>query len=395
MKVLIINESYKGGGTEVQTRREFNILRRHGHEVYLLTLDPSVPENVDCCIGNELNIPIKFSGFNKQIHRIIKSGKWEHIIEKLVDDINPDVIHLNRTHDTEIDVYHAIQKYPTVQTLRDYGYVCPNNLCIDNNLICCKGYKYGSCRQCLSGNPKLLIRSLFFDYINNLRKKSVNLFVAPSEALSIACTENGLTTRCINNPFDFSVIKKNIPMLDTATFLYYGLIAEHKGVSRLIDAFEEFHRKNLMCKLMLAGKCDKSYKAIFDSILKKPFVEYVGEVTNEQIMEIYRNIYCVIVPSLWIENYPNTVLEAIANKTLVIGSNRGGIPELIGDSRFLFDVLDHKDIVQKLKYAWNLSDEEYIKVVNSRYDKIKHDNSENLYYQKIMSAFSIITSDKR
>ncbi len=100
-------------------------------------------------------------------------------------------------------------------------------------------------------------------------------------------------------------------------------------------------------------------------------------------MEIYADIYCVIVPSLWLENYPNTVLESIANKTLVIGSNRGGIPELIGNSDLLFDITKEDDLYHKIQYVINLDKDKYIKFVEDRYNFIKENNSSDTYCMRL------------
>jgi glycosyltransferase involved in cell wall biosynthesis len=39
-----------------------------------------------------------------------------------------------------------------------------------------------------------------------------------------------------------------------------------------------------------------------------------------------------LLPSLWLENQPLTAIEAMINGIPVIGSDRGGIPETLGDS---------------------------------------------------------------
>ena len=39
-----------------------------------------------------------------------------------------------------------------------------------------------------------------------------------------------------------------------------------------------------------------------------------------------------VMPSLWWENQPLVVIEAMVNGIAVIGSDRGGIPEALGDA---------------------------------------------------------------
>ena len=64
--------------------------------------------------------------------------------------------------------------------------------------------------------------------------------------------------------------------------------------------------------------------------------------------------YCVIVPSKLFDNYPTTVLEAMGNKTLVIGSNVGGVAEIINDPLFLFDLSNVNSVEKTIKNVQTL-----------------------------------------
>ena len=74
----------------------------------------------------------------------------------------------------------------------------------------------------------------------------------------------------------------------------------------------------------------------------------------------------------------------------VIGSNRGGIPELIKNKDALFDVLDKQDIIEKLEYSYRLSEENYREQVTARYLDIKVNNSLEAYYNKLLSIHNSI-----
>jgi glycosyltransferase involved in cell wall biosynthesis len=241
---------------------------------------------------------------------------------------------------------------------------------------------FGKCGRCIGNNIELRFKTRILYKINTARKKAINRFMCPSEALTKACNLNGLPTVCINNPFDMSIVKKD-EMAKTKVFLYYGRVSSDKGVSILVKVFSEFQKGHPDAVLWIIGSVSPEYKDEFSNICSNKCIEYKGCLKNKDIMELYRQVYCVAVPSLWLENYPNTVLEAIANKTLVIGSNRGGIPELIGNDNYLFNVLDEQDILKKLSYAYGLDTEEYIAVTNLRYEWMKKNNSLDRYYETL------------
>ena len=381
MKVLLINEFNTMGGTEIQSKREINMMRKRGHDYYYLTFDPYVdPKTLE---DKFYNIPIDFSNNQKIKHRMFTSHKYIEMISKIIDEIHPDVIHMNNVFNLPLDVYKCVAKYPTFQTIRDFAAVCPKSTCIFDDYSACLGYKHHSCKEC-TNDMALKFKLMALKKINKARLASVNQFICPSQALSDVCTNNGLPTKCVNNQFDFSIIKKEEITSNSKTFMYYGRISKDKGVNHLVDAFNKICEETKEYKLIFIGGVDKPYEEEFNSLIKvNPNISYLGKKSNSEIMEIYKDIYCVIVPSLWLENYPNTVLESIANKTLVIGSNRGGIPELIGNSDLLFDITKKDDLYHKIQYVISLDKDKYIEFVEDRYNFIKENNSSDTYCMRL------------
>lgn len=390
MKILLINDLRVAGGTEVQTKREFELFKSQGHDVSLLTFDA----DYELCVSRNkeqlYNIPIRLNNFQKIYHRYFTSKAISQNIKEVLAVVRPDVIHINNIVQIPLDVFACVGNIPTVQTLRDYGVICPKSTCIDKSGAACRGYKFGNCCQCIGLNLVNLAKIKILDNINAARCKNIKKFVAPSAALALACTNNGIQTECLNNPFDFKIIKKSVITYKAKNYLYYGKISREKGVSELVRAFDVFSKNHSDAKLIFAGSVAVEYWQEFQKICGKPYVEYRGVLKNADIMALYNEIYCVVVPSLWIENYPNTVLEAIANKTYVIGSNRGGIPELIKNKDALFDVLDKQDIIEKLEYSYRLSDEDYREQVVARYLDIKVNNSLEAYYKKLLKIYNSI-----
>lgn len=386
MRILLINELKHKGGTEIQTRREFDYFASKGNEMYLLTFDPNEKEITS---GKEINIPCKYNLLKRTYHRLFLSRIFLRRLKKIIDEIKPDVIHINNVWRNCLDVMVAVQNYPVVQTIRDYGAVCPKLTCIYDDYSMCMGYGFGDCKRCLR-TAELQIKLFSLKRYNKLRNLSVNKFLAPSRALANCCSKNEIPTECVNNPFDFSIINNNRKSFKyPQIFMYYGLIAEIKGVLQLIDAFRNVDTNNV--ELWFIGEIDKPFKEKFMNEIKEvPYIKYFGKKKNEEIMRLYCDVYCVIVPSLWIENYPNTVLEAIANRTLVIGSNRGGIPELIQCDKLLFDVCSKEDIVKVITYVLNMSEKEYITITSDAFNRIISSNSQEKYYANLVSIYNQI-----
>lgn len=377
MKILLINNFVEYGGTEVQSKREIENFDSHGDDVYYLTFDNKSDVKLN---SKHYNLKISNNKFSYFYNKLFFNPVLAKKIRKIIDKINPDFVHLNHCFYCPFTLYKILGEYKTIQTIRDYSFVCPKQTCIKKNFEECDGSSYNSCNECLDIKNKL-VKKIYFNRLKKYRLKYIKKFICPSQALTDKSRSNGFDTLCIHNPFDFSkIIPKNY-ICEEKNYLYYGLISDFKGVYRLIDAFKEFSM-NRNCKLYFAGK-------FFSSVDKKKFeksiqdvsnIEYLGFLKNSEILKFQSNVYCTIVPSLWLENYPNTVLESQACKTLVIGPNRGGFIEMIGSDKFLFNILDKNDIIKKLEYTYSLDKNEYINFVNKKYEEALNKNSNENYY---------------
>ena len=76
-------------------------------------------------------------------------------------------------------------------------------------------------------------------------------------------------------------------------------------------------------------------------------------IPDEMYQEIKKTKVAVL-PSEWYENCPMTVLEAFAAGKPVIGSDIGGIPELIegGVDGFTFPPGDATALAEKISWVW-------------------------------------------
>ena len=86
----------------------------------------------------------------------------------------------------------------------------------------------------------------------------------------------------------------------------------------------------------------------------------------------------MLVPSLWNESFGLAAAEAMANGIPVLASNRGSLPEIVGDAGFLFDIPEkYTSAIRELPTAEEVTpwvetiirlwdDEEFYRSVSSR-----------------------------
>ena len=391
MRILIINELNQFGGAEIQANMEKELMLSKGHEVYFLTFDDKFPLNTE---GNDLNVPIKMNTAEKVYSHIIGSPKIKKEIREIINRVQPEVVHLHNLIKIPIEILECIKDIPAVQTVHDYSAICIKSTCINKRKEECCGYNCTHCFKCIGFSPKFIYRYIFLKRYNRLRKKAVDLFVAPSKALTNKLNSNGIDAFCINNPFDISKFScKEKMSASKKIYMYYGRIVDYKGINELFRAFDDFS-KNKNVELWVVGNVDRSFEKRFDILMKADYAVYLGEKSFEDIMRLYKDIYCVVVPSLWIENYPNTVIEAVANKTLVIGTDRGGIPEIIRRKDLCFNILDEHSFVEALEYTYGLSEAEYKTITESMNERLLSENSLERYYSALMSLITNLLRSK-
>ena len=162
-------------------------------------------------------------------------------------------------------------------------------------------------------------------------------------------------------------------------------LSEEKGIRTLIKAME----KNWKTKLLVVG----------DGVLKNELKKYAedkgltniiftGYKSGDELNDLIRNAMFTIVPSECYENCPMAILESFAMGKPVIGSNIGGIPELISDGfdGLLFESGNEMDLKEKIFYLFNNSSK--IKEMGKRgREKVEEKYNKELHYQKINKIY--------
>lgn len=116
-----------------------------------------------------------------------------------------------------------------------------------------------------------------------------------------------------------------------------GFDDSRKGQDVLLKASEIVHEidKSISFEIVGGGINFDSYKERYSSA----WVRFHGRLSDPLDVLLMCNL--LVVPSL-ADSCPNTVSEGINCSVPVIGSNRGGIPELLDDKEALFDIDEEK-----------------------------------------------------
>ena len=124
--------------------------------------------------------------------------------------------------------------------------------------------------------------------------------------------------------------------------LFVGTLEPRKNVGVLLDAYEELLAKQTAPDLVLAGKATSAARPWLERLTRPPLagkVRHLGYVDAADRRALYEGASVVVVPSLD-EGFGLPVLEAMTLGVPVVASNRGSLPEVLGDAGQLVDAND-------------------------------------------------------
>jgi glycosyltransferase involved in cell wall biosynthesis len=113
---------------------------------------------------------------------------------------------------------------------------------------------------------------------------------------------------------------------------YLGQIIPVKGVDALLRTLGSISGG---WELLVGGRGNPQYEESLKRQYASPEIQFLGFVRPGELLA---RIDVLVVPSLWNDPLPTVIFEAYSHGVPVIGSRRGGIPELIDDGKtgFLF-----------------------------------------------------------
>lgn len=372
IRVLLAHNYYSvTGGAEVFFHEVGRILEGEGHDVAKF-----------CCAeeGGGSRYAREFpevehyanGSFLEKIRRvpsIIYNSDARAKFEKVISDFRPDVIHCfaiyGRLTPSILDAAKSAS-VPIVLSCNDYKHICPNYKLFHHGQVCmdCRGGKFYNAvkNQCCHNNLAVSAVSALEAYVHeqmDIWRKNVDRFLFASHFMEEITHDfwgkGRVRTDILRNPFDAR--KYYVTPQVGGSILYFGRLIEEKGVNVLLDAA----RKCPDVSVVIVG--DGPERTQVEAVAGHlPNVRFVGPAWGEDLKRHLRDARAVVVPSLWHENFPYVILQAFAAGKPVIGSRRGGIPELLqaGPHGWLFEPTRVAELAAIMQQAAQLPEEEIL-----------------------------------
>jgi glycosyltransferase involved in cell wall biosynthesis len=339
MRILIAHNAYQQkGGEDGVVASEMALLKSRGIEVELYSRH-----------NDDIN------GMSRLVlvAETVWSGRTETDLARRVAEFRPDVIHAHNTFPLiSPSLYFAAHTagVPVVQTLHNFRLFCPQAMLLREGKVCedCLGrsplrgvlrgcYRGSRVQSAVIGGMQVVHRAL-----GSYRNK-VTRYIALNEFCRDKFIEGGL-------PAERIVVKPNFVDISAGAGemrqggLFVGRLSAEKGVGILMRAMDQVPS----CQLNVIGSGPE------ESLLgSRANVRRLGFLPREQIFGHMQQAAYLLMPSIWYENFPLTLVEAFASGLPVIASRLGAMAVLVEDGKtgLLFDPGSAEDLARKIVWA--------------------------------------------
>lgn len=339
-KILLVNKFYypRGGDCVVMMNTE-NLLLSAGYEVAVFAMQ--YPQTVDSPYKKYFASEVDFGGGMgakiKGVKRTLGMGDIEASFMKLLDDFQPDVVHLHNIHSYLSPVLAKIahkRGIRVVWTLHDYKLLCPAYTCMRGGHPCeiCYSDKTGVLKhRCMKGS--MAASAIAWLEAKKWSRKALesytDTFVCPSEFLASKMQLGGFNASKLKVLCNF-VDPEKLELLRNADgsvrenyYCYVGRLSEEKGVRTLLEAAA---KSGYELRLAGGGPIEDELKAKYAQCSN---IKFLGHLDAKDVAALLSKAKFSVIPSEWYENNPLGVIESLCAGTPVVGAEIGGIPELI------------------------------------------------------------------
>lgn len=367
MKILALLSSLwpNGSGGELASHLYFSMLTNIGFDVFVVV--PTSNANYDVSKYSFKVIYIPKLGYGK--HSLYAPGP---LISKLVKSV--DVVYFASCCWDLIPFVKAKNK-PVVIHLHSYDPVCPVGSLYNFVYGTTCSFEKRSCIRCVylyeRGHFRPFWRAISSTALNGIADKRFAKYLRYADALIfVSNAHRKLFLRHLRHILGGSlprhyVIYNPLPEISYSpprefNVGYFGGLSPLKGFHALLMSWVKVYHNYRDVKL---------YATKMGSLAGSDFLRGINvyaydKLNLEDLEKLYSNISIVVFPSVWQEPLPYVVVEAMLRGRILVGSNVGGVPEIVGvaPGAMLVPPGDFERLADGLEWALSLDREEAVEL---------------------------------
>jgi glycosyltransferase involved in cell wall biosynthesis len=353
MRVLVVNRYWKPlGGVEQCVRDLAGVLEEREHEVVPFAMqDPANwPSEYSKYFPSAIDPAAEGLGARLRVlRRATTAHDTKRLLGRLLDDVEIDVAHVfNAYHHLGTVALLELHRrgIPVVWSLHDYKLGCPNvilhsertrqvcTVCLDHR----SGYAWAPpivrCRAGSVSAGLVLSAEAVATHVTRVYRRVPTVVTVLNSLQRRAAARAGVPDELIHHVPNFIDISAAEPEAQSgargAHVLFAGRLTASKGVDVLVRACA-------IARLPLRVVGDGPARAELEQLAREVGADatFTGDVDRGEVATEMARAAALAVPSLWPDVAPLVVAEGWAAGVPVVGSDLGGLGELIADGRGL------------------------------------------------------------
>ena len=339
MRVLVVHNAYQHkGGEDSVMEAEVTMLAARGHSIMLFLRHND-------SIHKKFRIVTAF--------QTIWSAPVGQEFEATLRSFKPDVVHVHNTFPLiSPSIYWVADRLgvPVVQTLHNFRLLCPQAMFLRNGKICedCLGklpwrgivrgcYRESKAQSTILAGMITLHRSV------GTWKNKISRYIALNEFCRRKFIAGGLPAHRIMVKPNFVDFEFQLSGLRSG-FLFVGRLSSEKGVAVLVEAARAVSFSNIR----VAGTGPEA-----SLLFGVKNITELGSMSSDDVRMEMGGAMALLLPSIWYENFPRTLVEAFGSGLPVIASRIGALAELVEDgvTGLLFEPGNSQDLAEKMQWA--------------------------------------------
>jgi len=351
------------GGAELRVHRTAAWLRDRGHVVHVICVEDIEADREGGLVFHDDTydgLPVRRLRFNlaSAPDPFVWSydNRWigRHL-RTYLHAFRPDVFHLVSGYLMSARTLRVADELgiPTVVSLTDFWFLCPRiHMRRSNGEVCYQLPEASRCARCLGEERRRYripgrLAPHVMDAFWRIRKGQayrievrrtflletldrVGRMISPSAFLRELFVAEGVDPARIlfsRQGRDFPYLRPQDLIKPPSSYLrvgYVGAVDHHKGLHVLVDAMRRLPYPAL--RVHVYG--DLSQSPRYAARLQKQArvddrLRLEGSFAREDVSRVFRELDVLVVPSVWLENSPNVILEAFAHRVPAVVSNVG------------------------------------------------------------------------
>jgi glycosyltransferase involved in cell wall biosynthesis len=380
----VYNEYHAWGGEDTVAYLEAEMLRRRGHEVERLLVSTKKIDGAGSLklVATGMGSVWSFHGYS--------------LMKRAIASFSPDIVHVHNSFPLlSPSIFWAAHRagVPAVHTIHNFRLACACATLLRNEIPCqdCVGHfpwpalRHHCYLASLPATSAVVAMNVSHRVLRTFVNK-VHAYIVLNEFSKEIMLRAGLPEGRVHVKPNFVMDPGKLPGPRRRQFVFAGVISRPKGVHLLLQAWTKISPAEWNLVLIGDGTARIELERKYANVSG---IEWRGAQSRQEVIDTLAVSQWLVLPSLFYENCPMVMPEALSAGTPVIVPNHGAFPTFVKQSRegLLFAPGDADSLASTLGAALNTSNDVWLRMSRNAHASYRRTFTEKHNYEQLISVY--------